>query len=187
MARGWNRLALAVAHKTGHGRPECLDSNGDGPQAGGAIPNSVLWRSDRSRANHLVGSRPAGFGRVHSDPPSGSRCMASSRDWILPDRSQRPRSLRTAEGRSLVGVIHDARSSLRGHQGRASASQTQALSFVFHNCGTGESNIRVGRERVADLSGYVDVANERSRKLPLRWNFPLQQSVPASSQELRRA
>jgi hypothetical protein len=49
--------------------------------------------------------------------------VASSRDWILPDRSRRPRRLRTAEGRSLVGVMDDACSSLRGHQRRASASQ----------------------------------------------------------------
>ena len=36
-----------------NGRPECLDSNSDGRRAGGAIPDSILWRSDRSRANHL--------------------------------------------------------------------------------------------------------------------------------------
>ena len=114
--------------------PECIDSITGGRQAGGAIPDSILWRSNRSRANHLGGSRPAGFGRVHSDTPSGSRCMASSRDWILRDRSRGPRSLRTAEGRSLVGVMHDARSSLRGRPGRREPRPADA--FLSKSRGT---------------------------------------------------
>ena len=104
-ARQWSRVALAVARKTGQAVGlNASTSNGDGRQLGGAIPDLILWRSDQSRTNHLGGSRPAGFRRVHSNTPSGSRWMASSRDRILPDRSRRPRSLRTAEGRLLVGA-----------------------------------------------------------------------------------
>ena len=73
MAREWNRVALAVARKTGQTVSlNASNSNSDGRQAGGAISDSILWRPDRSRANDLGGSRSAGFGRGHSDTPSGS-------------------------------------------------------------------------------------------------------------------
>jgi hypothetical protein len=64
MARKWNQVALVVARKTGQ------------------MQYSLAFRPI---AHHLGGSRPAGFKRAHSDTPSGSRCMASLRDWILPD------------------------------------------------------------------------------------------------------
>jgi hypothetical protein len=144
MAREWNQVALAVARKTG----QTLGLNASTRVATDAKPVAQFriqfFGVPTDRANHLGGSRPAGFGRVHSDKPSGSRCVASSRDWILPDRSRRPRSLRTAEGRSLVGVMHDARSSLRGHQRRASALRrcSPSCSTIV---GPASRNIRGGR------------------------------------------
>jgi hypothetical protein len=124
--RGEPGRAGGCAQDGPDGRPECLDSNSDGRQAGGAISDSILW----SRANDLGGSRSAGFGRGHSDTPSGSRCMASWRDWILRDRSRRPRSLRRAEGRSLVGVTHVHRCAVTG----IAVSRLRRGSLIARDC-----------------------------------------------------
>jgi hypothetical protein len=129
MAREWNRVALAVARKTG----QTVGLNASTRIAMDAKPVAqfrILWRPDRSRANDLGGSRSAGFGRGHSDTPSGSRCMASWRDWILRDRSRRPRSLRRAEGRSLVGVTHVHRCAVTG----IAVSRLRRGSLIARDC-----------------------------------------------------
>jgi hypothetical protein len=130
MAREWNRVALAVARKTG----QTLGLNASTRIAIDAEPVAQfriqLFGVPTYRANHLGGSRPAGFGRGDSDTPSGSRCMASSRDWILRDRSRGPRSLRRAEGRSLVGVTHVHRCAVTG----IAVSRLRRGSLIARDC-----------------------------------------------------
>ena len=126
-------------------------------KTGRCIASGLSRRYSSQFVTHISMIFCAGFGRGHSDTPNGSRCMASRRDWILRDRSRRPRSLRTAEGRSLVGVTHVHRCAVTsGARRLRKRKRSPSCSTIV---GPASRNIRGGRV-VADLSDYVDVANE---------------------------
>ena len=88
MAREWNRVALAVARKTG----QTVGLNASTRIAMDAKPVAQFriqfFGVPTDRAPTILGEVDLlALGRGHSDTPSGSRCMASWRDWILRDRS----------------------------------------------------------------------------------------------------
>jgi hypothetical protein len=130
MAREWNRVALAVARKTG----QTVGLNASTRIAMDAKPVAQFriqfFGVPTDRAPTILGEVDLLALDGHSDTPSGSRCMASWRDRILRDRSRRPRSLRRAEGRSLVGVTHVHRCAVTG----IAVSRLRRGSLIARDC-----------------------------------------------------